>query len=261
MKKFRIIYLVIVLFISSCSPTTYVHNNLNIPLFKGEKEKQIAGYLSPKRLELHAAYAINSEIAIIASGYTKLTNITDQKRINDEQESCGLIDVGFGYHSLANDNLEVFFGISHAWASADIRRYWGYDSWNFDRYYYNSNHNKLFAQIHYGLFSKKIDMGLACRLSFVHYPKYEFYRHSDYYDSGDDPYGIDDVNINNAYGLVIDPVIYFQTKNKIKFCANFGYSTSFFNIQNNYSFVFIRNWGIHPHYERLILNFGLKYVI
>ena len=247
----------------SCSPGTYIQNAVNVPLLDDKNELQVTAYLNPGRVEVQTAYSINSNLAVMANGYTafKETHTMEGGIYNAD-----LYDLGIGYRTdIGRQSLmEIFIGAGEGWSQGNLERNWG-GQWNVEYLEYSTDFNKYFFQINYAYVLPNWKLGAALRSSMVHFDTYEYAIRSNNYTYQGDIVFTDTISQKNLSGYVVDPIINLQwEKKRFKVVTQVGYSMSFFDVNHNYEVHVsglhgLNNYVTQPRYQRIILNVGFKF--
>jgi len=273
MNRFVNIYPIITVLsvLYSCSPSTYIRNAVNVPLFEDKKELQVTGYLNPTRLELQTAYSINSNLGVMANGYVGFSKAVLNKSIGTYD--AYLYDLGLGYLTRIGDRnlVEIFLGAGQGWVHGkNIERHWGGlfggGQWNLEWLDYQTDFSKYFFQFNYAYVLPNWKLGFSFRNSLVHYKNYEYaIIKDDYVNLGGEIFFTDSISQKDLTGYVLDPIVNIQWgRKRFKIVSQIGLSLSLFDVNHNTAQFFTDQvnsdqfiW--HPKYNRVIFNIGFKY--
>lgn len=100
MKNSHLIYFIgLFILLSGCNPVYYVPNTHNVPLLDGEKDGVLAIHTADHQGEFQAAFALSSNVAIMANGALIKPN-------NDDKGDGGkgnFLEGGVGYYKKISD--------------------------------------------------------------------------------------------------------------------------------------------------------------
>jgi hypothetical protein len=277
---FRSYYLLLLVFLYSCRPATYVQHAVNVPFFDNKHELQATSYFNLKRFEAQTAFSIDSSFGIMGNGYiyNDMLNALDF----DDDKRAYSYEIGLGYLTkISNRPFEVFGGFGQGVAYGDLYSYEVLSNYPEGDVDYETNYNKLFLQMNLCTYKDDFSkIGLSLKNNLIHYPSYNYKTikdvYIDYYD-GSHIIAKDSIDHKNLLGAIIDPVLYLSAGNDIfRFTCQIGYSISFLPVKNN--IVYTDDYAVykegdeksenfedklirHPKYNRFIFKFGIKLLL
>jgi len=267
--KIRITYSFIILgllILYSCSPSTYIRNAVNSPLFENKNELHTSSYINVGEFDFQMAYSLSSHIGIMANGYTAFPN---SYRISKGSFYSMKYDLALGYFINLNEKhyLSAFIGTGQGLLKGDMKRHWA-GQWNIEWLDYHTDYNEYYLQLGYYKKTNKWNIGFTMRSNLIYYNSYDYDVVRDEYQSGATPIVFTDtIHKTNVYGYSIDPLINIQLKiHKFRLLGQFGYSISNLDVENLHKYYstkynYLTDFNAHPRYQRLIFKIGVQYVL